>query len=81
MNKDWREQGQENYLNGLKFKKQKYVKYRDDWDHDHCEFCSKKICENTECLNEGYATSDKYRWICLDCFQTFKEKYNLLEAE
>lgn len=82
MNQDWREQGQEKYLSGLKFTKQKYSKYSDNWEHDHCEFCNKKFCEQEDdlkCINEGYTTQDNYRWICIDCFQNFKEKYNLIE--
>ena len=82
MNKDWREQGQEKYLAGKEFKKQQYIKYNSNWDHDHCEFCGIKFCEksfNSNCEHKAYATLDKYRWICLKCFQDFKQKYNLIE--
>jgi len=81
---DWREQGQEKYLSGLKFSKQNYVKYSDKWEHDHCEFCGAKFCEKNDTLNndenlyEGYATEDKYRWICETCFNDFKKKYKLI---
>ena len=84
---DWREQGQEKYLNGLAFSKQEYAKYSDSWEHDHCEFCGSKFCEentslsNSICLHEGYATEDKYRWICDKCFNDFKKKYNLKVAK
>ena len=79
MTLDWREQGQEQYLSGLVFYKKKYKKYREGWDHDHCEFCWAKFCEEdiSDCLHEGYATKDNYRWICEDCFKEFKENYNL----
>lgn len=82
MSNDWREQGQEKYLDGKEFKRQQYTKYNSNWDHDHCEFCGAKFCENIQdqdCLHEGYASLDKYRWICFDCFKDFKVKYNLIE--
>jgi len=87
MELDWREQGQEKYLNGLTFSKQKYTKYSDSWEHDHCEFCGSKFCEksisscNNKSLHEGYATEDKYRWICENCFNDFEKKYNLKESQ
>jgi hypothetical protein len=82
MTRDWREQGQEEYLRGLAFSKRRYERYRDTWDHDHCEFCWAKFCEGgsqgvEQCLAEGYATPDRYRWICEPCFRDFKDKYNL----
>lgn len=83
MNYDWREQGQEKYLFGLQFKKQKYKKYNKNLDHDHCEFCGTKFCEilpNENCIEVGYSTSDNYRWICEKCFKDFNQKYNLIEV-
>lgn len=84
MAEDWREQGQEKYLSGLEFVKRKYKKYRDSWDHDHCEFCWAKFCEEGseeaakgDCLIEGFATLDEYRWICETCFRDFRSKYKL----
>jgi len=82
MNTDWREQGQEAYLTGLKFWNKKYKKFSESWEHDHCEFCNAKFCESeneSECENVGYATDDNYRWICETCFSDFKDKYNLIE--
>jgi hypothetical protein len=79
---DWREQGQEKYLRGAEFSKRKYKKYRAGWEHDHCEFCWTKFCEEGSaeakdggCLFEGYATLDEYRWVCESCFRDFREKY------
>ena len=77
MIEDWREQGQNRYLSGLRFRKKRYAKFSETWEHDHCEFCGVKFCEPQEsanCLLEGYATEDNYRWICVDCFQDFKER-------
>ncbi len=79
--KDWREQGQEKYLSHVEFWKTKYVSYKDILEHDHCEFCWQKFCELTldkDCHKIGYATKDKKRWICEECFVDFKETYNLI---
>jgi len=81
---DWREQGQERYLKGLVFRKARYRRLRDTWEHDHCEFCWSKFCEDEgspDCLGVGYTTHDWYRWICERCFLEFEVKYDLrLEA-
>ena len=84
MAEDWREQGQEEYLRGLTFAKRKYKRYSEQWDHDHCEFCWSKFCEESSkeatrggCFTDGYATLDSYRWICETCFHDFREKYRL----
>ena len=76
---DWRIQGQEKYLAGSVFKWKSYTKYRDDWDHDHCEFCGAKFMEpsNPDSLHEGYSTEDNYRWVCKTCFDDFKEMFGL----
>jgi len=79
MEEDWREQGQEEYLSGLHFTWQTYTPYKEGWEHDHCEFCSQKFCNNIEsCLTEGYSAEDGYRWVCKQCMIDFQEKYNLL---
>ena len=77
-NDDWRLTNQEEYLKGVTLRFEKYEKYREDWDHDHCEFCFAKFMEtgNDEIQKEGYTTSDNYRWICKKCFEDFKELFN-----
>jgi hypothetical protein len=52
----------------------KYTRFREDWDHDHCEGCWAKFMESgsPEILSEGYVTDDNYRWICPQCFQDLK---------
>ena len=72
---DWRLQGQEKYLKGLPLVKKRYEKYRDGWDHDHCEFCWRKFSERAEDLNVGYATDDNYHWICEQCFIDFNNMF------
>lgn len=72
---DWRLRGQEKYLKGATLSKQKYTAYREGWDHDHCAFCWAKFSEREGDLAEGYATSDRYRWICEACFKDFKSTF------
>jgi hypothetical protein len=52
----------------------KYVKYSEEWEHEHCEFCSVEISEYEDGLNEGYCTEDKKFWIC--AFDDFRESFN-----
>lgn len=75
MEEDWRLQGQENYLQGVLLEKKQYQKYREGWDHDHCEFCGAKFSEKEKDLNEGYVTTDNYHWICEGCFADFKVRF------
>jgi hypothetical protein len=73
---DWRNTGQDEYLKAVKLFFKKYTTYREGWDHDHCEFCMAKFSILIpDCLNEGYATVDDYRWICNKCFEDFKEHF------
>ena len=72
---DWRLQGQEKFLMGVTLSRKKYVKYRDDWEHDHCEFCGKKFSERESDANEGYVTADGYHWVCTDCFEDFQKLF------
>ena len=74
---DWRLQGQENYLTGVRLYKKKYQQYGEEWDHDHCEFCSRKfsLVPTKGELSQGYSTEDNYRWICEKCFNDFQELF------
>jgi hypothetical protein len=80
---DWRLQGQERYLKGATLTFKPYSKYREGWDHDHCEFCGAKLMEpgTPDTLHEGYATPDKYRWVCSPCFKDFKEMFEWTVTE
>ena len=73
---DWRRQGQENYLQGVKLVFKNYHPYRTGWDHDHCEFCGTKFSLADDNLQKGYTTESGYYWICLNCFMDFKLEYN-----
>jgi hypothetical protein len=78
MAQDWRLQGQARYLQGAVLRWEAYAPYREDWDHDHCAFCSAKFAEADlipGALHEGYATLDHYHWICETCFIDFKERF------
>jgi hypothetical protein len=73
---DWRLQGQEKFLQGVTLTRKRYRKYRDDWDHDHCEFCWAKFSENPEDLHVGYVSSDNYHWVCEQCYNDFSQVFN-----
>lgn len=79
---DWRERGQEEYLSGLTFSFCRYTPFSETWEHDHCEYCYKKIYTeiiDDYCTDKGYCSDDKRIWICLECFNDFKEKHRLIE--
>ena len=44
-------------------------------DHDHCAFCWDKFAEYDGCLHEGYCTEDGRDWVCEECFNDFKERF------
>ena len=73
---DWRIQNQEDYLMEKTLYFKKYKRYRDDWDHDHCEFCGVKISEEPQDENYGYAMEDEYYWICKTFFHDFKDLFH-----
>ena len=80
---DWRLFNQEEYLKGKDWVLKKYIKYRTDWDHDHCEFCHETFSEEEGDLHQGYATTDNYYWICEKCYNDFKDmfKWKLVEGK
>jgi hypothetical protein len=74
---DWRLQGQERYLQGIKLSLKPYQPQSSSNDHDHCEFCYTKFSNNLSApdLREGYSTDDRYRWVCAKCYSDFKAKF------
>jgi hypothetical protein len=74
---DWRLTNQERYLLGAKLHWSLWTRPRDEWDHDHCEFCWAKFMEENlpEMLHFGYTTPDRYYWICKECFEDFKDHF------
>ena len=75
-NQDWRSMGQEEYLMNQILTFDEYKRYSDTWNHDHCEFCTKKFSEYNNDLHEGYYTLDNNIWICEGCFNDFHEKFS-----
>ena len=76
---DWRITNQENYLRGVTLTRRLYRQNAKNlqWDHDHCNFCfaTFSLLQQEGALREGYCTLDDYHWICLDCFEDFKELF------
>jgi hypothetical protein len=76
---DWRLQGQERYLAGKRLHWSKWTAPASNpsWDHDHCEFCWRKFMDSDDpdVCREGYTTEDRYRWICAQCFNDFRERF------
>lgn len=72
---DWRLQGQESYLTGRQLRFVPYVRRSQQWEHEHCEFCSAKFSDNADDLHTGYVTKDQHYWICPDCFRDFKDQF------
>lgn len=69
---DWRLMDQESYLMGEKLEIINSSNIKND--HEHCEFCMKKISKSSSELI--YTTLDRYRIICLNCFNDFNQKFN-----
>ena len=74
---DWRITGQENYLDGAVLEFRSYSPPNSNWDHDHCAFCWSKFCDSNElgCLREGYVTDDGKFWVCINCFNDFRDRF------
>jgi hypothetical protein len=75
---DWRLQGQEGYLKGVTLHWSRWTIPKPDWDHDHCEFCWAKFMEDDrlpDVIHHGYTTPDRYHWICEQCFEDFKDRF------
>jgi hypothetical protein len=84
MTEDWRLQNQDSYLSGKEFELKKYTHSSENWDHDHCAFCSKKFSnslteKDIEC--EGYTTQENYYWVCKACFKDFSEQMKLYKMK
>ncbi len=81
---DWRLRGPMTYLVRLTLRRRRWTQTRQNWDHDHCEFCSAKFAESGDAsaLHEGWSTPDEYRWICDRCFNDFRTRFGwIVKAE
>lgn len=78
---DWRLDMYNGYLDGETFSLEKFISTAMN-DHEHCVFCMQKITDlNIEdCQTEGYCTvykkTGQTQWICKECFDEFKKKFN-----
>ncbi len=76
---DWRRQGQERSLAGVALVRRFYRENprNETWGHDHCEFCGTRFSptENPVHLKEGYTTETDYHWICVSCYNDFRDEY------
>lgn len=85
-NQDWRLVAYNGHLNGETFIL-KHFRSTDKNDHEHCEFCMKKITdlqiENEDCVPEGYccfnSKTQQTNWVCRNCFNDFKDKFKFIE--
>ena len=72
---DWRLTDQMDYLYKAPLIKAKFRRAGSN-DHEHCEFCWEKFGEENGVLHIGYCTCDRYRWICEQCYNDFKELFD-----
>lgn len=75
---DWRLTNQLSYLGGAVLSRRVYSQPSERWDHDHCSFCWAKFMgkDAPEIQREGYATQDEYYWVCLTCFEDFRDLFD-----
>jgi hypothetical protein len=74
---DWRLTGQERYLTGAVLEWADWLPPRPGWDHDHCAFCGDKFAgpDLPDARQVGYATTDRYHWVCPPCFIGFRGRF------
>jgi hypothetical protein len=76
---DWRLHGQERYLLGVQLARRSYraCPTNPSWDHDHCAFCKAEFstADQPGVLHDGYCTADDYTWVCVTCFEDFRERF------
>lgn len=85
--KDWRILNYDGHLNNKTFT---YAEFKSTAknDHEHCEFCWKKITDldipNEECDRDGYyilnENTNQTNWICKKCFEDFKDRFNFKQV-
>lgn len=73
---DRRITNQHKYLYGKSLVQKAFVS-KGNWDHEHCAFCFYKILPG----DVEYCTLDEKHWVCKNCFEDFKECFELTEAK
>ena len=68
---DWRLFNQDKFLQGKRLFRNHFVPTEQN-DHEHCCFCCEKIDQENP---EAYCTTDLNDWICLQCYEDFKEQF------
>lgn len=68
---DWRLFNQDKFLQGKRLFRNHFVPTEQN-DHEHCCFCCEKIDQENP---EAYCTTDINDWICLQCYEDFKEQF------
>jgi hypothetical protein len=69
------------HLQGVTLQYQKYNRWSESWDHDHCAACWVEFAEfnGPDIQHEGYATCEdykhgaRYEWVCRECFEDLRE--------
>lgn len=71
---DWRlSRGQEDYLSGVVFHKERMLPQPQDLGfHKHCELCWTTLSPYGTDEHEGYVSENRQYWLCQSCFQEFK---------
>lgn len=78
--KDWRLRGQQKYLKNVALLHRPYAPCREEWDHDHCEFCGVKFSSTIDGSEvDGWSTEDGYHWVCNRCYEDFKFDFAWVE--
>jgi len=72
---DWRIMFQQDYLMDATLHYKMYKKHSEEWEHEHCEFCTIKFSEYESDLHQGYCTEDEKYWVCKKCFNDFYEMF------
>lgn len=77
---DWRLRGQDEYLQNKVFQFKEFLNSQNGSLHTHCEFCWHKFMENPDgvkdCSKQGYCSIDGKYWVCEECFNDFRKKFN-----
>ena len=78
---DWRlSRGQDDYLSGVVFHKERMLPQPQDLGfHKHCELCWTTLSPYGTDEHEGYVSENRQYWLCQSCFQEFKNILMLVE--
>jgi len=74
---DWRLTNQIGFLYNATLREQRWDVLPKVRDHDHCAFCWARFADAgiPEALQIGFATPDRYHWVCKSCLADFREQF------